>query len=148
MRTYRTRVNRDRTDYTPRVIAFFVLLVLLLWAAARGQAQAAEKAIDVAGVYTLMSVDGRSVPSAINHDGKVMNVHSGTFTITTNAQVTSLMTVSVGDRKNLRVERTATYTLTNSELTMKSQNAGTTKGRIVGRTFTMTNEGMAYVYRK
>jgi len=148
MRTYRTRVNRDRTDYTPRVIAFFVLLVLLLWAAARGQAQAAEKAIDVAGVYTLMSVDGRSVPSAINHDGRVMNVHSGTLTITTNAQVTSLMTVSVGDRKNLRVERTATYTLTNSELTMKSQNAGTTKGRIVGRTFTMTNEGMAYVYRK
>jgi hypothetical protein len=148
MRTYTTRVNRHRTDYTPRVIAFLLLFVLLLCAAARGQAQAVEQASSVAGVYTLMSVDGRSVPSTINHDGKGMNVHSGTFTVTTNGQVTSVMTVSVGDRKNLRVERTATYTLTNSELTMKWQNAGITKGRIVDQTFTMTNESVAYVYRK
>jgi hypothetical protein len=35
-----------------------------------------------------------------------------------------------------------------TELTMKWQNAGMTKGRIIGQTFTMTNEGIAYVYRK
>jgi hypothetical protein len=58
------------------------------------------------------------------------------------------MTFSVGDRKNIRSETRATYTVKELELTMKWQNAGTTKGRIAGQTFTMTNEGMAYVYKK
>ena len=142
-------VNAVRIDYTPRVIAFVTLVLLFLCALARAQAQTADKATsEPAAVYKLVSVDGKEVPCTIKHDGTTMNVQSGTFTITTNGQTTSVMTASVGDRKDIRVERTATYTVKNSELTMKWPNAGITKGRITGQTFTMTNEGMAYVYRK
>ena len=144
-----TRIRLDRVNYTPRVIALGVLVVLFVYALARVNAQTADKVGDSpAGAYTLVSVDGKHVPCIINHDGTTMNVQSGAFTISTNGQITSVMTVSVGDRKNVRVERTATYTMKESELTMKWQNAGTTKGRIAGQTFTMTNEGMAYVYRR
>lgn len=143
------KANRSAVDYTVRIIAVSLLAFLLLCMLARGQAQTADKAAtSPAGVYTLLSVDGKNVPCVINHDGRKMNVQAGTFTITTNGQVTSVMTVSVGDRKDIRIERTATYTVKNSELTMKWQNAGMTKGALAGQTFTMTNEGMAYVYRK
>lgn len=149
MKTHPANISPVRIDYTPRVIAFVVLTILLLCAVARGHAQGADKTTaNAAGIYKLASVDGKNVPCIINHDGTTMNVESGTFTITTNGQITSVMTVSVGDKKNVRVERTATYTAKGLELTMKWQNFGTTKGRIAGQTFTMTNEGMAYVYKK
>ena len=35
----------------------------------------------------------------LNHEGTAMDVQSGPFTITTNGQCSSLMVVSVGDRK-------------------------------------------------
>ena len=143
------KVNRSAIDYTVRIIAISLLAFLLLCMLGRGNAQTADKvATSPTGVYTLVSVDGKNVPCVINHDGRKMDVQSGTFTISTNGQITSVMTVSVADRKNIRVERGASYTVKNSELTMKWQNAGTTKGALAGRTFTMTNEGMAYVYRK
>jgi hypothetical protein len=145
MKTYPAIINPVRNNHTPRVIALGVLAVLLLCGLARGHAQTA---INPAGVYALVSVDGKNVPCTINHDGAKMNVQSGAFTISTNGQITNVMTISVGDRKNVRVETHATYTVKESELTMKWQNAGTTKGRIAGQTFTMTNEGMAYIYKK
>ena len=149
MRTSSTSITSNRSNHTPRVIALGVLAILFLLALARASAQTAEKAIaSPAGVYTLTSVDGKNVPCTIDHDGKKMEVQSGTFTVSTNGQITSVMTVSVGDRKNLRIERTATYTMKNSELTMKWQNAGMTKGRVAERTLITTNEGMAYVYQK
>lgn len=137
-------------NHTARFIALGLLAILLLGALSRAHGQTPEKAVvDPAGVYTLVSVDGKTVPCPINHEGTTaMNVQSGTFTITTNGQITSVMTVSVGDRKDMRCETHATYTLAGTELTMKWQNAGMTKGRIAGQTFTMTNENMAFVYRK
>lgn len=131
--------------YAPRVIALGVLALLLLFGLARSHAQTAASLTDV---YQLVSVDGKDVPCTIKHGGTPMNVHSGTFTISTNSQVTSVMTVSLGDKKNIRVERQATCTVKESELTMKWQNAGTTKGRVAGQTFTMTNEGMVFIYKK
>jgi len=143
------KTSHSAINYTARIIALGLLAFLLLCTLARGHAQTADKAAtSPVGVYTLVSVDGKKVPCSINHDGKAMNVRSGTFTITTNGQITSVMIVSVGERKNLRVERTASYEVKNSELTMKWQNAGITKGQLVGKTFTMTNEGMAYVYKQ
>jgi hypothetical protein len=142
------KTNRLAVDYTVRIIAVSLLTLLLLSVLARGHAQTASQAASPAGIYTLVSVDGKNVPCTINHDGRKMDVQSGAFTISTNGQVTSVMTVSVGDRKDIRIERTATYTAKNAELTMKWQNAGITKGAVAGQTFTMTNEGMAYVYRK
>jgi hypothetical protein len=134
-------------DHTARVIAIATLSFLLAVTLARGQ-QTSDKTPSHLGVYTLLSVEGKNVPCTINHDGRKMDVQSGTFTITTNGQITSVMTISVGDKKDIRVERTATYTVKDMELTMKWQNAGMTKGRVAGKTFTMTNEGMAYVYGK
>lgn len=131
--------------YAPRVIALGVLALLLLFWLARSHAQTVA---NPAGVYQLVSVDGKDVPCTIKHGGTAMYVHSGTFTISTNGQVASVMTVSMGDKRNIRVERQATYTVKESELTMKWQNAGTTKGRVAGQTFTMTNEGMVYIYKK
>ena len=149
MKTYPAIINLVRSSYTPRVIALGVLATLLLCALAHGGAQTTDKVtVNPAGVYALASVDGKTVPCTINHDGTAMLVQSGTFTITTNSQITSVMTISVGDRKDMRIERHATYTQKGTELTMKWEGFGITQGRVAGQTFTMTNEGMAYVYRK
>ena len=143
------KTNGSAINYTARIIAVGILAFMLLLALARVHAQTPGNAVaSPAGVYKLMSVDGKNVPCAINHDGRKMDVQSGHFTITTNSRITSVMTISVGDRRDIRVERTATYTAKSGALTMKWQNAGTTKGQIVGQTFTMTNEGIAYVYQK
>lgn len=145
MKTNSALIHPIQKRYTPRVIALGVLALLVLCWLARGQEPTA---VNPTGIYTLVSVDGKDVPCTIEHAGRPMNVQSGTFTIGTNDQVTSVMIVSVGDRKDIRIETHATYTVKESELTMKWQNAGTTKGRVAGQTFTMTNEGMAYVYKK
>lgn len=131
-----------------RVLAIGIITALLLSAVVRvhGQTTTAPS-IGLTGVYTLTSVDGKTVPCMIDHEGTAMNVQSGSFTIT-NGHCLSVMTVSVGDRKDIRCETRARYTVEGSELTMQWQNAGMTKGSVAGNTFTMTNEGMAYVYNK
>lgn len=149
MKTKISTMGPARNNYTPRFIALAALATMLLSALARAHGQPAEKKeVNPVGAYTLVSVDGKDVPCTINHEGTAMIVHAGTFTIATNGQITSVMIFSVGDRKNLRHETHATYKMKNAELTMKWKNAGMTKGRIVGQTFTMTNEGMAYVYKQ
>lgn len=149
MKTRSVKAGPAQTNHTPRIIALGVLALLLLGALTRGHAQSANRsATDPVGLYTLSSVDGKPVPCTINHEGRVMEVLSGTFIISTNNQITSVMTVSVGDRKNIRIETHATFKLKNSELSMKWKNAGTTKGGVVGQTFTMTNEGMVYLYQR
>ena len=149
MKTNCVATHSRCTHHLPRLIALGLLALLLLGGLARSRAQSANQPAPAASdTYALVSVDGKKVPCTIDHEGTAMQVHSGTFTVTTNGQVTSVMIISVGDKKNVRIERTATYTEKNSELTMKWQNFGMTKGQIAGNTFTMTNEGMAYVYKK
>lgn len=139
----------NRRNYTARILALGILAALLLAALARVHGGETPKpAADPTGVYALLSVDGKTVPCTVNHDGTAMEVQSGSFTITTNKQCTSVMTVSVGDRKNVRCETRATYKQAGSELTMQWQGAGQTKGRVSGPTFAMTNEGMVFIYRK
>lgn len=141
--------RRSATNFTPRIIAIAALAGLLLCALTRSHGQPADKAtVNPAGTYSLISVDGKAVPCTINHEGTDMNIHSGTFTITTNDQITSVMNISVGEQKDIRIERHATYTQNGAELTMKWQSFGMTKGRVAGQTFIMTNEGMAYIYQK
>lgn len=149
MKTNSSSFGSAREDYTPRLIAIMLLAFVLLCALTRARAQTTNQtAIAPSGVYSLVSVDGKTVPCTIDHEGTAMFVQSGTFTISTNGQITSVMTISVGDRKDRRIDTHATYTLRDTELTMKWRNAGTTKGRVAGQTFTMKNEGMTYVYRK
>ncbi|HEU6449688.1 MAG TPA: hypothetical protein VFV23_14745 [Verrucomicrobiae bacterium] len=130
-----------------RIIAIGFLIALALCAAAAARGEATNSSVDPVGNYRLISVDGKTVPCTIDHEGTIMEVQSGTFAIT-NGHCTSVIFVSVGDRKNIRCETHAGYKLDGAELTMRWENAGETKGAVSGNTFTMTNEAMAYVYKK
>ena len=147
MKTNSSLHRLSSENYTSRILALGLLAGLLLCAFARGQ-DTNPPALSPVGVYELVSVDGKTVPGTISHEGTAMDISSGSFTITTNGQCFCRMIVSVGDRKNMVCDTRATYTLKGAELTMQWQGAGQTKGVIAGRTFTMTNEGMAFVYRK
>lgn len=147
MKTNPARHHLPAVNHTVRILALGLLAGLLLGTLARGQ-ETNPPALQPAGVYALVSVDGKTVPGTINHEGTAMDVQSGRFTITTNGQCFCHMVISVGDRKNMVCDTRATYTLKGVELTMQWQGAGQTTGVIAGRTFTMGNEGMAFVYRK
>jgi len=149
MKTHPANLNPVRINHTPRILALVTLAILLLCAVARGRGQTPDPTTtSPADIYTLASVDGKSVPCIINHEGPAMTVQSGTFTITTNGRITSVMTVPVGDRKNVRAERAAAYTVKHSELTMPWKNAGRTRGRVAGQTFTMNHEVVMHLYRR
>ena len=50
---------------------------------------------DFAGVYTLVSVDGKTVPAGITHEGATMQIRSGSFTINDDGTCASKMVFSV-----------------------------------------------------
>ena len=104
--------------------------------------------IDPAGVYTLMSVNGRNVPCDLNHEGVTLTVKSGAFTITADGHCLSQMNFSVPQHGDMTREVKATYTRLGTELTMQWEGAGMTLGNVHGNTFTMTNEDMVLAYRK
>lgn len=58
------------------------------------------------------------------------------------------MNFSANSRTNLNHVVNASYSVADTELTMKWEHAGMTKGQVVGNTFTMTNEGMVLSYQK
>jgi len=88
------------------------------------------------------------VPCEISHEGTAMAVKSGTFTITADGHCSSRMIFSVGSRKDMDLERKASYASVGAELTMQWEGAGMTMGSVHDNTFTMTNEGMVFSYRK
>ncbi len=100
---------------------------------------------DVTGTYALVSVEGQKVPCTINHLGHGLPVASGSFII--NGDGTCISRIALNGQNN-PIEVKATYTYQDSKLTMKWQGAGTTVGTIQGNTFSMNNEGMAFVYQK
>lgn len=122
-----------------------VILVVMLVASTGCQETAKTNAIDIAGVYALVEVDGASIPATVSHGGHDVIVHSGSFTI--NPGGTCSSEVIFGPQKSTRLTK-ATYTQAGSTLNMKWKGAGRTKGNIKGDTFTMNNEGMILVYKK
>lgn len=134
-------------NYLPRLLALALLAALLLCLQARGQDTNAPVA-KPAGVYALVSVDGKTVPCTIQHGQQAMLIESGSFTITTNRQCLSRMIITVGKQTNIVCDTKATYTLKGDSLDMLWQNGGRTQGVVAGNTFTMGNEGMTFVYRK
>jgi hypothetical protein len=101
-----------------------------------------------AGVYTLASVDEKTVPCGLTHDGTTITIKSGVFTIETNGACRSLITFTVPSQGDMSREVKATYTRQGSELTLQWEGAGMTRGNLKGNQFTMTNEGMVFSYRK
>ena len=133
---------------TSRIITLGLLAVLMLFASAGCQKEARTAALDPAGTYNLVSVDGKNVPCSLTHEGVTPTIKSGVFTINTNGSCRSLITFSVPERGDMNREVNASYTLNGAELTMQWEGAGMTKGQIHGNQFSMTNEGMVFFYQK
>jgi hypothetical protein len=90
---------------------------------------------DIAGSYTLVSINGTTLPFTVTHEGPGIQVTSGAFIIRPSGEAQSR-------------EVSATYTRDGSKLTMQWQGAGMTSGNVEGETFTMENEGQVFLYRK
>jgi hypothetical protein len=110
--------------------------------------QATTNTVDPAGVYTLVSVDGKPVPASVSHEGATVTVRSGTFTINADGTCISRIVFAPPSGTEVTREVSATYTKDGSNLTMLWKGAGETVGTIDGATFTMNNEGMVFIYRK
>jgi hypothetical protein len=101
-----------------------------------------------AGVYALVSVDGKDVPASVSHDGVALQVLSGTFVIHDDGRCSSKTVFVPPSGSEMEREVSATYSKDGDLLTMQWEGAGMTTGSIDGNTFTMNNEGMIFVYRK
>ena len=128
-------------------LAFSVMAAgLVMTTACKNQSTANDA--ESAGVYALVSVDGKQVPANVSHGGTPVQVRSGTFTINTDGTC-GTKTIFVPSSGNEVVrEVSAAYTRDGSTMNMKWRGAGKTVGTIEGNTFTMNNEGMTFVYRK
>jgi len=132
------------------VIAFMVCAVLSITCLAPGckKQEVRSDADGFAGVYTLISVDGKPVPASVSHQGVTLLVRSGTFTINADGTCTSKTVFVPPSGDEVAREVGATYTKEGGKLTMKWEGAGMTIGTVEGNTFTMDNEGMVFVYKK
>lgn len=152
-RAMKTQLHQSAPEllsYAPRIVALGLLagLLLLLLTGCRGNGKSSSIKLDPTGVYSLVSVDGKSVPCEVSHEGAAMKIQSGTFTITAGGACRSAITVSVANRKDTVVVTQANWTRRGADLTMQWTGAGMTLGTVKDNTFTMTNEGMVFAYRK
>jgi hypothetical protein len=134
---------------TRLIIAFkccFVAVVLVISACQKQPTP--HNTADTAGVYALVSVNGKPVPASLSHEGAILEVRSGAFTINADGTCSSKVQFIPPSGTEATREVNATYTRDGSKFTMQWKGAGTTVGSIDGNTFTMENEGMALVYRK
>jgi hypothetical protein len=125
----------------------FVLAAGLVMSACMKQ-QFVHNDADFAGVYALVSVNGNRLPANISHEGAAMQVRSGTFTINADGTCSTKTVFVPPSGTEVAREVSATYSKDGSKLTMQWKGAGKTIGTIEGNTFTMENEGMAFVYGK
>ena len=139
----------DFKNYTPRIVALCLLAIalLLIFTGCKNDSSSTINP-NISGVYTLITIDDKTVPCELSHEGQPMAIKSGTFTFTPDGLCRSRMLFSVGSRKDMDLERKASYTTLGTDLTMEWEGAGITKGSIHDNTFTMTNEGMVLCYRK
>jgi len=142
--------------YTPRNIAIVPLVSLLLLLALTGcrsgengtAGASSAGSTNLAGNYTLVSVNGKPVPCVVSHEGQDVTVKSGAFGIRADGTCTSTSVFSVAGHPDVNRVGEAAYTVSGFELTMRWKGAGMTKGTVNGDVFTMNNEGMIFVYRK
>lgn len=141
---------------SPRFIALRLLAGVLLALALTGCKNSSTTAgglnagapANIAGDYTLVSVDGKAVPCVVSHEGRDVTVKSGLFTINANGTCRSQSVFSLAESRDVHRVVEATYTLSGTDLTMHWKGAGTTTGSVKGGDFTMNNEGMIFAYRK
>jgi hypothetical protein len=131
----------------PSLVAAALASVAAGCAGPRGQRTAAVDP-NPSGVYNLVSVDGKSVPCSLEHDGVSIGVHSGVFTIAADEKCTSVITVAGPQGRETTIRREASYTRDGGTLTMQWSGFGATTGVVRGDVFDMINEGVVYSYRK
>jgi len=149
MKTKPVSANTNLQTYTPRVFALCLLAILwLLTLTGCKNATTPAAGLNPAGVYALVSVDGKTVPCNLSHEGVAMVVKSGSLTINADGTCRSLSIFGVPPHPDVHRDVTATYTQNGAELTMRWKGAGMTKGTLNGNEFTMNNEGMIFFYRK
>ncbi len=124
-----------------------VVVVGLFFAACRTQ-QTTVNTADLAGVYALVSVDGKPVQASVSHEGAMLEVRSGTFTISADGTCSSRIIMVPPSGTEVIREVNATCTKDGSNLNMQWKGAGRTVGTFQGNTFTMNNEGMIFLYMK
>ena len=125
----------------------FLLTAGLFLSACKPEAKVAKES-DPTGDYALVSVSGNPVPASVDHDGVKLQVRSGTFSIKADGTCGTKTVFVPPTGQEVTREVSATYTKEGSKLTMQWKGAGTTTGTVEGKTFTMNNEGMLFVYRK
>lgn len=103
---------------------------------------------DIAGTYTLVSINGTPLPFTVTHEGPGIRVTSGTFTIRPDGTCATLTAFVMPSGQAQSREVSATYVRDGSRLTMQWQGAGVTNGTVDGETFTMDNEGQLFLFRK
>ena len=108
----------------------------------------AAKLPDLAGSYTLVSINGGTLPYTMTNEPPGVRITSGTFTIRQDGTCASLVAFVMPSGQAQSREVSATYTRDGSKLTMAWQGAGVTNGTVEGGTFTMVNEGQTFRYRK
>jgi hypothetical protein len=136
---------------TPRIIALGLLAIIIVVLSLTGCSktpQAGGESTNITGSYTLVSVDGKTVPCTVSHEGTDVTIKSGAMTINGDGTYKSESTFSIPQGRDINRVVEATYTVSGNELTMHWKGAGTTQGTVNSNTFTMNNEGMIFSYRK
>lgn len=147
MKSYRHGMPAKTVLNARRVVQWCLLLVIGLWLSACQEKPKVAGEIDPTGIYALVTVDGAKLPAAISHDGAALQVRSGTFTINADGTCGSKVVFVPPSGSEATREVKAVYTREGSQLKMQWEGAGQTVGIVEGDTFTMTNEGMAFVYK-
>lgn len=99
-------------------------------------------------VFELESVNGKTLPAEVHHQGKKLTVVSGRMTFLPESESRSETVFRPESGKEVRRAVSAVYTERQGKLEMQWRGAGRTVGIIEGDTFTMNNEGMIFRYRK
>ena len=149
MKTNALTAHITLETFAPRILALGLLAVLLLLALTGCKNAATHTAaIHPVGIYTLASIDGKSVPCNLTHEDAAMVVKSGSLTFNADGTCRSFSIFSLPPHPDIQREVNATCTQNGAELTLRWNGAGITQGQLHGDTFTMNNEGMIFCYRK
>jgi hypothetical protein len=84
----------------------------------------------------------------VSHEGAALEVRSGSFNIGFNGRCSTTTVFVPPSGREVSREVRAVYSKDGSWLTIWWDGAGTTTGTVDGATFTMDNEGIAFVYRR